>query len=182
MSSESEIDRVPVQELQGRYSIGKTALYARLNALNIEPTKDGRRSYVSGEQLEQLDRLDEELKRGGVLPAITESKPVRETSGELIDSSSPNAFTLDIPQLAHLGEILEQLSAKLTQQDPTARYRYLYYFADNRISIPTSTVKALTGKQPTGQTFCWSGFKFDRLEEKIGRERAWLVSKRHLGN
>lgn len=70
----SEIDRVLVKDLEGRYHIGKTALYSRLNALKIVPIKDGKRSYVSAEQLGELDELDRRLKAGGTLPQGTESE------------------------------------------------------------------------------------------------------------
>lgn len=60
----SEIDRVLVKELESRYQIGKTALYSRLNALGITPIKEGKRSYISGEQLAELDKLDGHIKSG----------------------------------------------------------------------------------------------------------------------
>ena len=43
----TDIDPYPVSELQSRYSIGKQAVYNRLDALKIKPEKHGNRSYIS---------------------------------------------------------------------------------------------------------------------------------------
>ena len=63
--SDSRIDRLPVNQLPVRYSISKPALYARLNALEIQPLRFGRKSYVSAQQLQLLDSLDQYLKQKG---------------------------------------------------------------------------------------------------------------------
>ncbi|NET69174.1 MAG: hypothetical protein F6K63_34155 [Moorea sp. SIO1G6] len=62
-----EIDKFPIKDLQTRYNIGRSALYERFKHANIKPNKDGTRSFISGEQLEELDRLNTHLERGGTL-------------------------------------------------------------------------------------------------------------------
>jgi len=59
--------KFPVKDLQNRYNLGRTALYTRFAAALITPEKDGIRSYISGEELEELDRLDNHIKTGGKL-------------------------------------------------------------------------------------------------------------------
>ncbi len=44
---ETEIDPYPVSELTTRFGIGRTALYARLNALTIVPTKQGGKAFLT---------------------------------------------------------------------------------------------------------------------------------------
>ena len=77
----NEINKFPVKDLPSRYSVGRTALYARFTAANITPEKDGTRSYISGEELEELDRLDSHIKTGGKLEDF---KPTLQQSNEMI--------------------------------------------------------------------------------------------------
>ena len=74
----TEIDPYPVSQLTTRFGIGRTALYDRINALNIVPTKQGSKSFVTKEQLHRLDELDEHLKEGG---AIADFERVPHSSG-----------------------------------------------------------------------------------------------------
>ena len=60
-----EIDKIPVKDLQTKYNIGRSALYERVKHANGKPNKEGTRSFVSGEQLSELDRLHNHLERGG---------------------------------------------------------------------------------------------------------------------
>jgi hypothetical protein len=64
--ADTQIDRYPVKELPGRYSINRSVLYSRLKALNIQPHSSGKQSFVTGEELHLLDKLHEHLKRGGI--------------------------------------------------------------------------------------------------------------------
>ncbi len=55
--SETQIDRFPVADLPARYDLKSAALYKRFEALGIKPLRLGRASYVSGEQLAEMDKL-----------------------------------------------------------------------------------------------------------------------------
>ena len=90
----TEIDRFPVSDLPDRYSIGRTALYERMGVLAIKPEKQGNKSYVSGQQLQALDDLDNHVKRGGVLSDFSGcvQRTFTEQSEQLI-VSSPSQLT-----------------------------------------------------------------------------------------
>ncbi len=77
--TEAEIDPYPVSELTTRFGVGRTALYDRINALKIVTTKQGNKAFVSKEQLQHLDELDEHLNEGGI---IGNFERVYHTSGE----------------------------------------------------------------------------------------------------
>jgi hypothetical protein len=62
----TQIDRYPVKELPGRYEINRSVLYSRLKALNIQPHPSGKQSYVTGEELDLLDKLHQHLQQGGI--------------------------------------------------------------------------------------------------------------------
>jgi len=55
----SYIEHFPVKSLMERYNIERSVLYNRLKGLGISPTKIGRRSYITVEELELLDQLHE---------------------------------------------------------------------------------------------------------------------------
>lgn len=63
---EAVIDRVSTAELRGRYRLGsRTGLSNRMEALGIEAYKEGKQYYVPVDAVEQLDALNECLKRSG---------------------------------------------------------------------------------------------------------------------
>lgn len=82
--SDVQLDTFPVSELQHRYKIVRSAVYTRLEALNIKPEKQGGRAYVDGEQLKLLDALDEHIEKGGTTAEFVES---RASSGQVQKSS-----------------------------------------------------------------------------------------------
>src|SRR4028119_1816669 len=82
--SDVQLDSFPVSELQHRYNIVRSAVYTRLEALNIKPEKQGGRAYVNGEQLKLLDALDDHIEKGGTTAEFVES---RADSGQLHLSS-----------------------------------------------------------------------------------------------
>lgn len=82
--SDAQLDSFPVSELQHRYKIVRSAVYTRLEALNIKPEKQGGRAYVNGEQLRLLDALHDHIERGGTTAEFVES---RASSGQ-VDLSS----------------------------------------------------------------------------------------------
>jgi hypothetical protein len=64
--ADTQIDRYPVKELPGCYSINRSVLYSRLKALNIQPHSSGKQSFVTGEELDLLDKLHQHLQKGGI--------------------------------------------------------------------------------------------------------------------
>ncbi|NEO65154.1 MAG: hypothetical protein F6J98_34075, partial [Moorea sp. SIO4G2] len=101
-----EIDKIPVKDLQTRYNIGRTALYERIKHANIKPSKEGTRSFISGEQLKELDRLNDYLMTGRTFedfePLLTEE--FTEDSQETISlDSSPNSSPNSSPDVRRTG-------------------------------------------------------------------------------
>ena len=73
-----------------RYNIGRTALYARLKALNIAPNKDvNNRSQITDKQLETLDKIDYSIKGGGTLKTFIPDSPVEIIEPQIDITSSP---------------------------------------------------------------------------------------------
>jgi hypothetical protein len=64
MASDAQIDRIALSGLQSRYGIGRTAVYTRIQALQIEPLRKGNKAFVTSEQLKLLDELHGLLELG----------------------------------------------------------------------------------------------------------------------
>ncbi len=56
--------RIQVKNLSARYGLGKTAIYSRMNALNIKTERIGNRSYVNEAQIALLDALHSFIQDG----------------------------------------------------------------------------------------------------------------------
>jgi hypothetical protein len=72
--SDAQLDSFPVSELQHRYKIVRSAVYTRLEALNIKPEKQSGRAYVNGEQLRLLDALHDHIEKGGTTAEFVASR------------------------------------------------------------------------------------------------------------
>jgi len=85
---ESEIDRFPVKSLMERYNITRSVLYNRFKGLGIVPTKFGRQSYVTGEELALLDQLHEYIQAGGYITGFIREFKIEEETEALPSEQS----------------------------------------------------------------------------------------------
>ena len=92
MASDTQIDRIALSGLQSRYGIGRTAVYTRIQALQIEPLRKGNKAFVTSEQLKLLDELHEYLKLGNSMSEALEKmgcQTTQEFDTEKINTKSP---------------------------------------------------------------------------------------------
>jgi len=166
----NEINKFPVKDLPNRYSVGRTALYARFTAANITPEKDGTRSYISGEELAELDRLDSHIKTGGKLedfqPANNQSLVVSQQSAV----NSADNFTEALQLVEAIARHFQQ------QREPLQHYAALERAIASGWLLSTSEVRALISTKPHGERFQHGSFVFVRAG-KIGAQAAWKVLK-----
>jgi len=104
MTFPSNIDRMRTRQVAERYGIEYNSLHNRMNKLGIKPTKEGRESFLSGDDIALLDRLHNHLSVSGNTFAnfIIEEGAViplaRETSGEkkmeLVKSSNVSSGSI----------------------------------------------------------------------------------------
>ena len=185
-----EIDRFPVSELRDRFSIGRTALYERMNTLSIKPMKQGTKSYVSGEQLQRMDALDLHLKSGGGLADFTQ--PVQQTSAEQTEQLSFPIFqSVSSPQSSAMVSVIEGIvQSVFTRLAPQpaqagmrlAHLRELEEAYEKKWILSTSELADLLGLSATtvrgyGNQFEEAGFTFTRSGIRSRGEVAWKVGK-----
>ena len=92
MASDAQIDRIALSGLQSRYGIGRTAVYTRIQTLQIEPIRKGNKAFVTSEQLKLLDELHEYLKLGNSMSEALEKmgcQTTQEFDTEKINTKSP---------------------------------------------------------------------------------------------
>ena len=191
----TEIDRFPVSDLPDRYSIGRTALYERMGVLAIKPEKQGNKSYVSGQQLQALDDLDNHVKRGGVLSDFSGcvQRTFTEQSEQLI-VSSPSQLTSStssgLPALIEgaVESLVSRLAPLFSTPQPLkagmrlAHLRELEEAYEKCWLLSTSEVADLLGLSVNtvrgyGNSFEEAGFVFTRSGNRSRGEIAWKIRK-----
>jgi len=174
----NEINKLPVKDLPSRYNIRRTALYTRFTAANITPEKDGTRSYISKEELEELDRLDAHIRTGGKLE---EFKPIMKSQGAISHQASVNSLSSDaVDKPDNFTEALQLVEAIArhfaTPHDPLQHYTALERAIASGWILSSSEVRSLIGIKPQGDRFQRGAFIFIRAG-KIGNQSAWRVAK-----
>ena len=148
---------LPVADLPNRYSVARSQVYARLDALKqrspaLIPEKRGKKAYVSGDLLEALDSMHVLIKQG-------------ETVAEAAD------------KVLNLGTQTRSISPAGQTDRTQDSSRQLEEIVANGWLLPTSELAALLdASNLSGQTFERYGFKFTRAG-KAGSESTWRVEK-----
>ncbi len=189
MNNKAQIDGFPVAQLPSRYGVARSVVYSRLSALKIEPSKRKNKAYITNEQLQLLDELNEHLKRKGATVAEFQArvglgdKPAQTEPIRLSDSTQSRQTgqltTLD--SLASLELLAEMIATRLTP--PAQRLNHLRSLeeaASYRWLLSTSDLSALLKLSPRTinrqQSFERYGFIFTRAGRN-GTEIAWSVNK-----
>lgn len=199
---EIEIDNYPVADLPSRFDLGKQAVYNRLEALGIKPTKVGKRSYISATQLQTLDRIHAHINQGGsiadfqspdleISPLDTMDKSTgRLTSAENNQSpldtmdKSTGLVENNLEVLVNLiaGAVSQTIASTVQQRSPLWYMSELERAEAQGWMLTTAEIQQLIGVKPTAatgtSTYQRGSFTFTKAG-KIGTQTAWRVTK-HL--
>lgn len=202
---EIEIDNYPVADLPSRYQLGKQQVYNRFVALNIKPSKVGKRAYITNIQLQSLDRLHAHISGGGLMAdfdfptqSLDESSlvdAIDTTNGHLTSSEhSPEKSPLDridttngivennLEALVNLiaGAVSQTIASTVQQRSP------LWYMSELERAeaqvwlLTTAEIQTLIGVKPIvakgTSTYQRGSFIFTKAG-KIGTQTAWKVTK-----
>lgn len=182
----AQIDRFPVSDLPARYDIKRTALYERLKALDIKPYKQGNKSYVDGDQLQQLDDLHTHIGRGGGLTDFKEeSELLSDEHSEQTEQLAPinqSGVLLAFAE-ALTSRLVPAIVSKLTPPPPPlAHLEALERAYEKDWLLSTSELAQLLKLSPRtirnyGDRFSEAGFIFTKAGTRARQETAWRVSK-----
>lgn len=173
--SDAQLDSFPVSELQHRYKIVRSAVYTRLEALNIKSEKQGGRAYINSEQLQLLDALHDHIEKGATTSEFVESLAdsvqveksseqqhlstgqIQKSSGQQhLSTGQAGQFTIT-EQHSALAGLIEAIASRLMPMiasqlkpapDPLASLRGLEEAYRNQWLLSTSEVAQLLKLSP----------------------------------
>ncbi|NBD32500.1 MAG: hypothetical protein GVY17_05915 [Cyanobacteria bacterium] len=199
---ESEIDRFPVKSLMERYNITRSVLYNRFKGLGIVPTKFGRQSYVTGEELALLDQLHEYIQAGGYITGFirkfkideeTEALPseqsIEHNGNHATATRKQNGNQLTTQEtVIESPEVLERIiettvsstvkAIGASNEDTLEDLETLQRIADNGWLIPTKRLAQIINRAPSTLArkpevnYC--GFRLIRAQQE-GNQSLWRV-------
>ena len=173
--AKTEIDPYPVSELTTRFSIGRTALYARMNSLTITPTKQGSKAFVSSWQLQRLDALHEHLLKGGELADFERVHRPDGEFGEQADLVLSDAIPTELDQKEAGGAL------GVLRMDVKSAASLV---ADLVVNPLVSGIKeALLAVFPAPLSRAERGLRLSHLRElEEASEKGWLLSTSELAD
>ena len=187
----TEIYRLPLSQLPGRYGIARSALYTRLKDLQIEPIKEGKKAYIDAPSLQLLDELHEHIQGGGTTNEFLKQKASKSTGQSRTDDrtqqegllvqDSPGQITLQPSGLvAVVEEVVKRLLPKTGSR--LSYLRELEEACEKGWLLSTSELADLLGLSAKtlaayGQHFEDAGFVFTRAGTRKGGEIAWAIDK-----
>ena len=181
----SELDRIGTKDLMSKYGIGKTAFYERLKTANVKPVKEGTRSWINKQQLEELDRLNSHLASGGKLEDFVSQ--LTEQSAEQFTDHPPNSLVSSSSEIVNANgqsEITQLINAiaaiAIAQHEPLRHYKELERACASGWILTSAEVKQLIGVKPqtkgSDRTFNRGSFCFVK-SGKVGIQTGWKVLK-----
>ncbi|HSM83986.1 MAG TPA: hypothetical protein VLS96_20010 [Nodosilinea sp.] len=184
-----EIDRYPVNQLQDRYSVARSAVYKRMEQLGIAPKKVGQRSYINAQELHLMDELHQFINQGHSAAEFIEMRGLRQRqngngSPGGAGSGSALATTGDFGGLisAIVSEVMSRVGMG-PEPDPLKYFETLENAARNGWLFSTNELAGLIDMSPReiegfGDRFAEAGFVFSRAGYRKNGEIAWKVAKR----
>ena len=143
-----------------------------MEALKIKPAHQSNRSYISGYQLQELDRLHQHIASGGTMADFEASTTSSSFSPvDSLDMSSGLARTDDLVML------VERIAAAIKPTaEPLAHWEQLEKAVTHNWLLTSADVKRVIGVKPKGNSFSRGSFTFVR-SGTIGNQTAWRVVK-----
>ena len=132
------------EEVYEALGIGKSTYYNRLSFLDIEPSKDSEGTYLTNEQMQEMEELSEHIRktgkkegfRGGGQLAVSESADLTLEIPELVEAESVagvddekleriihKAGELKVRQIAEPELVILHLAAQMNEKDLSEQQR-----------------------------------------------------------
>ncbi len=184
MSDEALLDQIPLSALQSRYGLGRTAVYSRIQALKLQPLRQGKKAFITQPQLDLLDQLHEYLSRGdSMAEAIAKISPSPKTT--FADTMFSELFSEQV--YLKKKDLLALMQSLVNQQttDPLAPQRALEEAYQHGWEISTSQLAQILGIKAKNlsrhESLCRYGFIITKCG-RLGTEIAWKVSKKEINS
>ena len=188
-----EIDRFPVSQLEGRYSLARSAVYKRMEQLGIAPQRIGKRAFITGRDLALMDELHAFINhQSGSAAEFIEARGLRRPTAKGPSQgnggyTSENGAALAPTDLGSfvrsiVTEVFNGLGA-LPSGDRLNYFDRLEAAAQNGWLLSTTELGDLLDLSPAeidryGDSFFEAGFIFRRSGYRKNGQVAWRVTKR----
>jgi hypothetical protein len=184
----TELDRIPLDQIETRYQIGRTARDTRLRAAGITPIRVGRSPFIDSEQLKLLDLQHQHLIAGGTLESFKqEFLTLTDTSATIIPIlNQPDKYDTDfsIPIL-EMEAIRRNALDAIASNERIQTYAILEIHAKLGETLTDSEIKELIGFKPPRTGFKYERYKFIRYSKiympgadgKLVKESTWSIEK-----
>lgn len=178
-----ELDRLPVSNLSQRYSLVRSAVYTRMEALKIKPERVGNRAYVNAAQVRLLDEFHQFIGSGGTTAEFLEMRGLQEAQPTEV-SGGLSAGQPDIGRLISsiVSEVVNRIQPA-PEPSPLGYFEDLEKAARGGWELSTSELAYLLDLtldeiQRYGDRFQDAGFVFTKVGYRGRGEAAWRVTKR----
>lgn len=108
----------PTNKLLEKYGIVRSVLYGRLKALNIKPIRQGKRTYITDDQLQLMDDLHAHLKSGRTKEEFVQQC---QASGRIVVLEKPAVESAISTAIVHKNEIQMTASQHQVSAQPTTK-------------------------------------------------------------
>lgn len=187
-----EIDRFPVSQLEGRYSLARSAVYKRMEQLGIAPQRLGKRAFITSRDLALMDELHAFINhQSGSAAEFIEARglrplPARGPLGNGGQASDNGAALVPTDLGSFVRSIVTEVFngfAALPSGDRLNYFDRLEAAAQNGWLLSTTEVGDLLDLSPaeiegSGDSFFEAGFIFRRSGYRKNGQVAWRVTKR----
>ena len=149
ISAYAGIDKMRTKLVAQRYSIEYSSLHNRLTKLNIKPSKEGRESFLSGADIELLDRLHTHLSKSGNTFAnfIIEEGEITPLETKSLDITKSNKINTSIASSNELIDVLNLFAQR--QYDILTPQKKLKETVENDFILTTQQVGQILNLSPS---------------------------------
>lgn len=179
----SEEVQLPISALQERYSISRSQVYARLEALKdrdktLVLQKQNRKAYADKRLVDAMDSLHALLDKGASLASAADKVLAIQSEVSDLSTAQPNKTVHTISDRpSDLASSTGELADKQPAPNLLNRYRALDEIAEKGWYLPTSEIAALLGIEISSDSvFECYGFRFTQSGQ-AGSEKTWKVEK-----
>lgn len=163
----------PMAELAGRWGVTPNTVSRRLAFLGIKPIRQGNFRFLTGEQLELAEQLQQHILSGQPMEAFP--RPDQPEGGQVMRRvAMPPQVVTSVEQAEQLAALMRALQPAA---DPLQRARGLAEAADAGLVLTNGDLEALLGQGVSS----WRdghesyGYRFARHQQ--GRQVLWSVSR-----
>lgn len=166
----------PMADLAARWGVTPNTVSRRLAFLGIKPIRQGNFRFLTSEQLDLAEQLQQHVLSGQPMEAFP--RPNLEEGGQVMrrvaGASQVPAQVMQVEEMAALAVALGQ---QLKPADPLQRARGLAEASDNALVLTSADLADLLGQGVSG----WKdgheayGYRFRRHQQ--GRQVLWVVER-----